>query len=129
MNERLERVVEAQIARAARKFGPDAIWLRREDGRRLRVVAIASDGEPEPETFGNATVYRRRRIYVVAESTWRSARDFVGGDDALRRGETFIEEEGGTERKFRPDVPASSIRFGGGFARRIECVQVEESQR
>lgn len=126
-NERLERVVAAQIERAARKHGPDALYLQRDDGRRLRIVAVGTDGEPEPEQIGNATVYRLRRTYLVAESTWRAAREFVG-DDAFRRGEIFVERDGDSERKFRADVPASSVRLGGGLARRFDCVQIDGAQ-
>lgn len=127
MNERLERVVAAQIARAARKYGPAELFVQRADGQRLSIIAAGRDESTEPETVGNATVYRFRRSFAVSASTWRAVLDFIGGDSAFRDGEIFVERDGGAETKFRPDVPAAVERFGGGLGRRIFCVKIEEN--
>ena len=122
--ERLENSIDARIRRAARRYALPEVFVETPTGARLRVNALAIDGDAEAKEIGLDSIFSRSRVFVMSDSEWRRVVAYVG-DETFRNGAKIVETKNGIERKYRPDVPQVQNSVAAGLARRITATQIE----
>lgn len=122
--ERLENSIDARIRRAARRYALPKVFVEAPMKARLRVNALAIDGDAEAKEIGLDSIFSRSRVFVMSDSEWRRVVAYVG-DETFRNGGKIVEVKNGIERKYKPDVPQVQNSVAAGLARRITATQIE----